>query len=338
MQEKEKRMKRFAIVIPYFGQFKPSIVLFLESCNRNKDIDWFIITDCQIPNEVILNSNINWIRMTLEEARCLAEIKLECKVELKRAYKLCDLKPFYGLIFEDYLVGYEYWGFGDTDVIYGRLSEFLFKINYSNYEKINWMGHLCFVRNTQKCNRAVFVDGKGTLKASEVLQNENNVGFDERDYNRKCLKNEMKIYNGKWSADIDIFYWRMRCVDVKTYHYLLDTFEIKDAPRNYSKQMFAVIKGRICRIYLKFGRVHVEEFAYIHFRKEVPIKFENYEAQTYLITREGFELILNLENKLHDYQYVLKLIKKYNNQENFVQEVQCFISQFYRKITGKRGW
>lgn len=38
--------------------------------------------------------------------------------------KLCDLKPFYGIIHRDLLEknNYEWWGFGDIDVAYGDLT------------------------------------------------------------------------------------------------------------------------------------------------------------------------------------------------------------------------
>jgi hypothetical protein len=118
-------MNRFAIIIPYFGKFKPSISLFLESCNRNPDVDWHIFTDCPVPENVELKENIKWHAATLDYVSGLIREKLGWTVSLTRPYKLCDLKPFYGLLFEEYLTGYEYWGFGDTDVIYGHLTKYL---------------------------------------------------------------------------------------------------------------------------------------------------------------------------------------------------------------------
>lgn len=324
------------MIIPYFGQFKPSITLFLESCKRNKDVDWIFFTDCQIPDKVELSANIQWILTTLEKIHALAETKLKKKVILKRAYKLCDLKPFYGLIFSDYLQSYEYWAYGDTDVIIGRLTYYLEKINYQKFDKINWMGHLCFIKNNEVCNNSVFTSVEGTIDAEEILQNEGNVGFDERDFNVKFLFNQLKIYTGIWAADIDIFYPRMRCVDKKTIRVLLGTKNVNEAPTNYSKQIFAAVHGTVYRIYLKHGKVRKEEFAYIHFRKEVSILFEDYRSDSFLITRQGF-LPLDVQ-KIDSYQYMRELIEKYNNQENYFQELMEYLYQYYRKVTGKRGW
>ena len=327
-------MNRFAVIIPYFGQFKPSISLFLESCNRNSDVDWFVFTDCEIPADVTLNINIHWVSTTLEHIKIMAQEKIGCKVALSRAYKLCDLKPFFGIIFRDYLKGYEYWGFGDVDVVYGRLSAYLDSIDYFRYDKINWMGHLCFVRNSDSCTATALEKVDETIDASKVLSNENNLGFDERDYNKKCLAKGMKIYTGKWAADIDVFYWRMRCVDLKTFHYLLHTREIDYAPKNYSRQMFALIDDSVNRIFLNNHQVHLEEFAYIHFRKEVPIHLDRLRTDSYIISRTGFWPLKGGSIALSDYNTVKELIDRYNNQENWLQELQCFW-HYYREYSRK---
>ena len=329
-------MNRFVIIIPYFGIFKASIALFLESCNRNPNIDWLVFSDCGIPENVVINSNIIWHPMTLEDVCLLAEKKLGCKVTLNRAYKLCDLKPMYGLIFEDYIKDYEFWGFGDTDVIYGDVFSFLNKIGFEQYDKINWMGHLCFMRNTTEINLIAMKEVPGTVSPFEVLAVEHNYGYDERDFNTKCITSEVRLYNNQWAADIDIFYWRMRCVDLKTFHFLLDSKEIKYAPRNYALQIFASIDGHIYRIYLKAGQIHKDEFAYIHFRKEVPIEFKNTNCPTFIISRSGFFPV-----EMASFEHVSSvktLILKYNNQESPLQELKTFLFQYYKKVFGKRGW
>ena len=329
-------MNRIAVIIPYFGQFKPSIVLFLESCNRNPEIDWLVFTDNPVPDRISLNTNVKWNITSLEGIHELACQKLDMQIALERAYKLCDLKPFYGLIFEDYLKQYSHWGYGDTDVIYGRIAPFMRKINYTQYDKINWMGHLCILKNNTECRMAALHTCDGTVQADMILADPSNRGFDERDYNIKCINKGLKIYNEKWAADIDIFYWRMRCVDIKTLHLLLDTKSIEYAPKNYRKQVFALIEGKVYRIYIKRNTVQFEEFAYIHFRKEVPIEFDDVTRDTFIISRDGFYPVD--KDNLGNLNIVLKVINKYNDQENTTQEFRSFLHQYYRKASGKRGW
>ncbi|MBQ6478597.1 MAG: hypothetical protein IJI44_04420 [Erysipelotrichaceae bacterium] len=329
-------MNKFVVIIPYFGEFKASITLFLESCNRNPGIDWLIFTDCKVPEGVCLGGNILWKQMNLSDVKQLAEQKLQCEVTLNRAYKLCDMKPMYGLIFEEYIKEYEYWGFGDTDVIYGDVLSYLKRLEYERYDKINWMGHLCFIRNLPEINTIAMEEIPGTISPKTVLKTESNQGYDERDFNKKCLSRGIRLYNGEWAADIDVFYWRMRCVDLKTLHWLLDTNDVKYAPKNYPLQLFAVVDGRVFRIYIKGNSIYKDEFAYIHFRKEVPIKFEDITRRSYIISRDGFFSID--ESELEKQSNVRSLIKKYNSQEGPIKEFKTFFYQYYRKKSGKRGW
>lgn len=328
-------MNKFAVII-YFGKFKPSVKLFLESCSRNGDIDWFFFTDNLYPDGVVKKCNIHWLKTTLEDVRLLAIQKLGFEFKLDRAYKLCDLKPFYGLIFSDYIKNYEYWGYGDTDIICGRISKFLTIANYRVFDKINWMGHLSFIRNTDEINSLSLIDVEGTVNARDVLNNDRNVGFDEHDFNRKLLAKGKNIYTGLWAADVDIFYSRMRCVDMKMIHKLLGIKEIDFAPKNYKKQLFALVDGAIYRYYIDKGNIKKDEFAYIHFRKETPIMFEDLSKATFIISRDGF-----FEMTGKDLESLVRLsaaIDKYNNCETSFGEFKTYIVQYFRKITGKRGW
>lgn len=327
-------MNRFAVAIPYFGRIKDSFPLFLASCARNPDVDWIFFTDCKAPCQ--LSQNITWNITTFEEIQKLAQQKLHTEVRLQRPYKLCDLKPFWGIILSEYLMDYEYWGYGDTDVIYGRITKALDKIDYKQYDKINWMGHLCFIRNSPNCNHAVYTETENTISWKYVMQTERNLGFDERDANVKFIANGLKIYTGSLAADIDIFYGRMRCVDKKTLRFLLDTKGIKYAPTNYRKQIFAVLDGITYRVYIKNQKVYKEEFAYVHFRKEAPILIPA-EATSFLITRAGF-IPLTDESCLETYNTVNKYIAQYNPQNRWFSDIYTFLYQYYRKISGKRGW
>jgi hypothetical protein len=311
-------------------------VLFLESCNRNEDVDWIFFTDIDIPAGVEIQSNIRWQKTTLEDVRSLAVQKLGFDIKLERAYKLCDLRPFYGLVFSDYIKNYEYWGYGDTDVICGRIYKFLVQAQYRAFDKINWMGHMSFVRNTDEVNSIALMDTDDTVNGKDVLCNEKNVGFDEHDFNRKLLSNGKKIYTGLWAADMDIFYWRMRCVDIRTFHTLLGIKEIVDAPKNYAKQLFALVDGAIYRYYIDKGCIKKDEFAYIHFRKEVPMHFDDHSKKTFIISRDGFFETTRAE--LESIKDLTMAIEKYNNQESQFQEFINYIVHYYRKVTGKRGW
>ena len=52
-------------------------------------------------------------------------------------YKLCDYKPAYGLIFENYTSGYQFWGQSDIDVIYGNIRNFITDEMLDKYDFIS---------------------------------------------------------------------------------------------------------------------------------------------------------------------------------------------------------
>ena len=328
-------MDRFAIVIPYFGKFRPSVNLFLESCRRNPQIDLFFYTDCPWPSPEPIPANIHWFITTLEATKVLAEEKLQVPVKLERPYKLCDMKVFYGKIYEDDLQEYTWWGYGDTDVIYGDVREFLNKIDYQRWDKINCWGHLTLIRNKPECVEAYQTELPGTIDWKKVLASEANVGFDERDYNSKFLAGGRTIYEGPWAADIDIFYKRMRCVDTKTIRFFCKLKIPHFAPRNYAYQLFATINGKTFRLYLdKRGSVCREEFAYIHFRNEVPSYVADLKDDTYILSRHGFYPATDPDTLQNPLKFK-ELVERMNLQERWPKETARFLFHFIRQL-GKK--
>ncbi|MXS71306.1 hypothetical protein GSF70_08750 [Flavobacteriaceae bacterium W22] len=73
----------------------------------------------------------------LNQFNDLASLKLGLSINIKYAYKLCDFKPAYGIIFSDYLKNFEYWGITDIDIIFGRIREFITDEILTTYEVIS---------------------------------------------------------------------------------------------------------------------------------------------------------------------------------------------------------
>jgi hypothetical protein len=82
----------------------------------------------------------------------LASRKLDLDIKLTYGYKLCDLKPAYGLIFEEYLKHYDFWGHCDLDIIWGRISHFISDDILDNFDVITTVeshtaGHFTLYKN-----------------------------------------------------------------------------------------------------------------------------------------------------------------------------------------------
>lgn len=106
----------------------------------------------------------------------------------KHAYKLCDLKPFYGYIHQDILKDYDFWGYGDNDLVYGDLDMLINDEMLDTYDVITTMseriaGHFAIFRNNEKYRHLPFK----CVKWKEHLMAVEHVGFDESDWVRLVL-------------------------------------------------------------------------------------------------------------------------------------------------------
>ena len=139
-------MNKIALIIPYFTAYPPIwLNLNFYSCSKQSNIDFIYFTDCdEIINMASKYPNIICHKVSFEEYCDNVSKRLEVDFHPEHAYKLCDLKPFYGLIHEDDLQYYDWWGFGDLDLIYGDLSIlsspsllFILQISGLNSSKFN---------------------------------------------------------------------------------------------------------------------------------------------------------------------------------------------------------
>ena len=109
-------------IVHYFGTWPEWADMYIYSCGHNRDIDWLIVSDCA--RDIFGFPNVEIMPMSLDEFRALASEKLDVSLEKVSGHGLADLKPALGLIFEGDLVGYDYFGQSDIDIIYGNLRAF----------------------------------------------------------------------------------------------------------------------------------------------------------------------------------------------------------------------
>lgn len=279
---------KLCVIVTYFGTFHPSIVPFIQSCERNPEFDWLFFTDCQYKN---LPSNVHFYNMTLAKLKNLIEKKLGDRIVLDRPYKMCDYRPAYGVIFEDYLNKYDFWGYGDVDVVYGCLSNFITDELCDQYDKIYPCGHLSFVRNKSEINNIYKRAIKGTLDYKTVFADNKPYIFDEyQGINEKLLKHGYRVYGQIEFADIAVRYKnRFRVADKNTIRLTFPKYPFKkNMPRNYKKQIFMVESGRAYRVYVKNKKICKEEVAYIHYRYKIPCEVIINQYTDYYVTNTGF--------------------------------------------------
>ncbi|WP_068816599.1 DUF6625 family protein [Phormidesmis priestleyi] len=146
-------MNKIALVNCYMGTLPNYFQLFLDSAVRNPDIDFYIFND--ETEKINVSHNVKIIPLSLGEFNKLASSKLELSIGVthNHGYKLCDLKPAYGVIFEDYLRGYDFWGYCDIDIIWGKVTNFVTPEVLSSHdvitvEKTHLAGHFTLFRNS----------------------------------------------------------------------------------------------------------------------------------------------------------------------------------------------
>ena len=171
--------KSICFVIPYFGRFPFWIDFFLESCRANDTINFFLISDNVKPEN--LPVNIDYKKMTFGEYKKLVSRQLNIEFDPVNPYKLCDLKPAYGLIHAEYLESYDFWGFCDIDLIFGNIRHFLTDTVLNKYDFFSSYdrrvsGHFFVVKNNNE-GRQAFMKAKNWRS---VMADPNNHCFDEK--------------------------------------------------------------------------------------------------------------------------------------------------------------
>lgn len=156
--------QRMYLVIPYFGRFPNYFQLYLDSLQQNADVLTVIMpTDLDLSGYRV-PANLVPIPMSLDDIRRrLAAFLLEFydhRVDpsalLHQVYKLVDIKVTYPLLFADLLTEpqrHDLVGWGDIDVIYGKLSRF-FQEDHDAYDMAGgWHGHFTAIGNTDEFKR-----------------------------------------------------------------------------------------------------------------------------------------------------------------------------------------
>jgi hypothetical protein len=127
-------MKNIALVECWFGRFPDWHNLYLLTCSHNPDVDWFIFHDQVPPKKYPKNVKFHYLKK--EDLERQSSSLLGKKISIKNGYKVCDLRPTYGKLFEEFLKDYKFWGYGDSDIFFGQISNFIDEAILDKYDVI----------------------------------------------------------------------------------------------------------------------------------------------------------------------------------------------------------
>ena len=192
-------MKKICIIIPYFvyfGRWPRWFKIYLETCKYNPTINWLFYTDCGKPKNS--PNNVSFTAATIKDFNLLASRKIGLKINIKNPYKLHDFRPAYGIIFEDYLRDYDFWGYSDVDLIYGDMRKFITEGVLANYNIITsrreyMVGHFTLFKNASEINKLY----EKSPDYKIVFQNQKCYGFGECNFEWDYLLSDKTELNRK---------------------------------------------------------------------------------------------------------------------------------------------
>ena len=301
-------MKKCCFIIPYFGKFPNYFQLFLNSCAYNTDFNWLLFTDDF--DQFIYPDNVKVIYVTYEDFKRNIQSHLNFPIVIPTPHKLCDFKPAYGYLFENYLHDFKFWGYCDLDIIMGRLNKFLTDDLFDKYDKIFCLGHMTLYKNTYENNRIFMHRYKGIELYKKAFTSERTITFDEEwrdeyNVNRIFLAQGKKVFLQDFSMNISVFhnnFVRIRYVG----------FDVPNDGHGYieeepQKALYVWEKGNIRRYFMQRNELKTEDFIYLHLQKRdmkvdkritesspfkiIPNKFVPLEVDT--ITPDNFNKIKN---------------------------------------------
>ncbi len=333
------KTSRMNIFLPYYGKFPNYFQLYLDSLNANNDIlTVFLITDID-SSEYILPKNLIVVPMSIDVLRrkisdmLLNVFRKTVKYDklVSTNYKLVDFKISYPLLFNDLIIEhkiskYDYVGWGDCDVIYGKLSNF---INLSdNYHIIGgWHGHFTVLKNTDECVNLfksvpniyqLFIDQKVFI-TDEIAYREPLINFIK-------TNNLNMFFMNKYFTDIvpPCFYYLFR----KNYEeHKLNFFDVYHPEKNIN---FLFYDKKTSQLFTHYDDGEIIETTYVHLQKRhMSLPFTAYESG-YHINENDFSLnntTLEISNtqKTHDVQEIQEIqdIQEIQETQDInIQEIQ----------------
>lgn len=281
-------MKKCCFLVPYYGKFPAAFPVFLKSCGANPDFDWLFFTDDHTPYDFPANCRVEY--GTFDALREKADKRFGFHVRLDEPYKLCDFKPAFGFLFEEYLTDYAFWGHCDIDTVMGCLGNFLTDELLSGYDKLFCLGHMTLYRNTPENNRVFMRPLHGRPVYRLAFDQPKNTWFDEEykdenNVNQIFLAEGRRVYTRDLSLNVHIGSRRFRRTEYVGRVVSPDGYRLEE-PRN------ACVfwdHGRLIRQQLVNGRLETEEFLYIHLQyRDMEYRPEVLNADVFRIVPDQF--------------------------------------------------
>lgn len=262
-------MKSIVIIMPFFGKLPSQYKMWRASALRNPSVDFMFFTDAEVePAENII---VN--RMPFDDFQKKVKQVFDFPVILDRPYKLCEYKQAYGYILQEYICKYDFWGFGDIDLVYGDIRAFLTD-EVLQYKFILGWGHLTLLHNDSDTNTYFMKHVDGYQDYKEAFSTSRITFFDEFDH---------KGCSDKWRDQRPQDSWLHDPYDnaskpKQAYHF--NSLNHQD----WKQVVFEHVDNKLYVVRISDGKVERRETLYAHFQHRPFMKDKVRDYSHFLVT------------------------------------------------------
>ena len=261
-------MKSIVIIFPYFGKLPVQYKMWRASALYNSSVDFMFFTDANVKPE----NNIIVHKMQFSEFHKIVQQAFDFPIVLDRPYKLCEYKQAYGYILHDYIRDYDFWGFGDLDLVYGDIRSFLTDSVMEHSFILGW-GHLTLLRNNEDANTYFMKQEEGYQNYRDAFTTSKITFFDEFDH---------KGCSDKWRDCRPEDCWLEEPFDnvskpKQSYHFC-------SLNRGWKQVIFEHIDNKLYMLRFNDGKLEKKESLYAHFQHRPFMKDIVQDYDHFLIT------------------------------------------------------
>lgn len=243
-------MKSIVILFPYFGTLPTQYNMWYASALHNPTIDFMFFTDADVEP----SKNIIVHKMTFSQFQQIVQEVFDFPIVLDRPYKLCEYKQAYGYILQKYIKKYDFWGFGDLDLLYGDIRAFITDSVLHHKFLLGW-GHLTLLHNDNDANTFFMKQIPGYQNYKDAFTTSTITYFDEYGYKgcsdkwRDCRLEDCWI---EWPFD-------NASKPKQSYHF-------NSLTRGWKQVIFEHIDNKLYMLRFNNGKLEKKESLYAHFQ------------------------------------------------------------------------
>lgn len=261
-------MKSIVLIFPYFGSLPVQYKMWRASalCNSSVDFMFFTDTDVEPAKNIIVH------KMQFSDFQQIVQKAFDFPIVLDRPYKLCEYKQAYGYILQDYIKEYDFWGFGDLDLVYGDIRTFITDEVLTHKFLLGW-GHLTLLHNDKDTNSYFMKQVPGYQSYLDAFTTSKITFFDE--YGHKGCSDKWRDCRPKdcwleWPFD-------NASKPKQSYHFNSHT-------RGWKQVIFEHIGNKLYMLRFHNGKIERKESLYAHFQHRGFMKDRVTDYSHFLIT------------------------------------------------------